>query len=88
METIRKAAADHKINVLLGFTENDGNSVHIAQCLIGTEGDIKMGRRKVKPTHMERTVFGDRSGSSLKNVVEVDGIGRVGALACWDHTQP
>jgi nitrilase len=88
METIRKAAADHKINVLLGFAENDGNSVYIAQCLIGTDGEIKMRRRKVKPTHMERTVFGDGSGNSLKNVVEVDGVGRVGGLACWEHTQP
>jgi nitrilase len=88
METIRKAAADHKINVLLGFAENDGNSVYIAQCLIGREGEIKMRRRKIKPTHMERTVFGDGSGNSLKNVVQVNGVGRVGALACWEHTQP
>jgi nitrilase len=88
METICKAAADHKINVLLGFAENDGNSVYIAQCLIGTDGKIKMRRRKVKPTHMERTVFGDGSGNSLKNVAEVEGLGKVGALACWEHTQP
>ena len=88
METIRKAAAEHKIDVLLGFAENDGNSVYIAQCLIGRDGEIKMRRRKVKPTHMERTVFGDGSGNSLKNVVEVAGVGRVGALNCWEHTQP
>ena len=88
METIRKAAADYKVNVLLGFAENDGNSVYIAQCLIGKDGEIKMRRRKVKPTHMERTVFGDGSGNSLRNVVEVEGLGRVGALACWEHTQP
>jgi nitrilase len=88
METIRKAAADYKINVLLGFSENDGNSVYIAQCLINREGEIKMRRRKVKPTHMERTVFGDGSGNSLKNVVQVNGVGRVGALSCWEHTQP
>lgn len=37
---------------------------------------------------MERTVFGDASGNSLKNVAKVSGIGRIGALACWEHTQP
>jgi nitrilase len=34
------------------------------------------------------TVFGDAGGSSLKNVVEVEGVGRVGALSCWEHMQP
>jgi len=82
METIRKAAADHRINVLLGFAENDGNSVYIAQCLIGRDGEIKMRRRKIKPTHMERTVFEDRSRNSLENVVQVNRVRRVGALAC------
>jgi nitrilase len=47
-----------------------------------------MKRRKLKPTHMERTVFGDANGSSLNNVAELEGVGRVGALACWEHMQP
>lgn len=42
-----------------------------------------MKRRKFKPTHMERTVFGDAGGQSLMNVADVEGVGRVGALACW-----
>lgn len=46
-----------------------------------------MSRRKLKPTHMERTIFGEGSGGSLNNVVQVEGVGRVGALACWEHTQ-
>lgn len=47
-----------------------------------------MKRRKIKPTHMERTLFGEGSGKSLNNVVELAGIGRVGALSCWEHAQP
>lgn len=47
-----------------------------------------MKRRKFKPTHMERTVYGDAGGSSLNNVNAVEGVGRVGALSCWEHTQP
>jgi predicted amidohydrolase len=65
METIRECAAKNKIIVSLGFSENDGNSLYIAQCTIGSDGQIKMKRRKIKPTHMERTIFGDGSGSSL-----------------------
>jgi nitrilase len=36
---------------------------------------------------MERTVFGDASGETLNGVVDTS-IGRVGALACWEHAQP
>ena len=84
MHSIRAAAVQHRINVCLGYAERDGDSVYIAQCLIAAvDGTIKMSRRKIKPTHMERTVFGEGSGGSLKNVVEMNGVGRVGALACW-----
>lgn len=52
-----------------------------------------MHRRKIKPTHMERTIFGDGSGSDLSNVVGIDfgddiGVLKVGTLACWEHAQP
>lgn len=88
METIRSAAAKHNINVVLGFSENDHNSLYMAQATIsGATGEILMKRRKFKPTHVERTVFGDASGSSLMNVVDLP-IGKVGALNCWEHIQP
>lgn len=88
MRTIQSCAKDHAIAVLLGFSENDHNSLYISQALIDAAGEIIMRRRKIKPTHMERTVFGDGSGNSLSNVVDVEGVGRVGALNCWEHGQP
>jgi nitrilase len=88
MRTIQECAAKHGIVVSLGFSENDNNSLYIAQAIIDTDGKLLMKRRKLKATHMERTIFGDASGSSLNNVVST-GIGkRVGALACWEHAQP
>ena len=88
MKRIREAATSNGINVSLGFSENDADSVYIAQALIGADGEIKMRRRKMKPTHMERTIFGDASGECLSNVVEVPDVGKVGSLACWEHIQP
>ncbi|EMD96308.1 hypothetical protein COCC4DRAFT_157707 [Bipolaris maydis ATCC 48331] len=90
MKRICTAAADNKINVSLGFSERDGDSVYIAQALISEYGEIKMTRRKMKPTHMERTIFGDATGgnSCLSKVVDLPGVGRVGALSCWEHIQP
>lgn len=88
MKRICAAAASNSIAVSLGFSERDGDSVYIAQALITDTGVIAMKRRKMKPTHMERTVFGDASGSCLADVVNVDGVGKVGALSCWEHIQP
>jgi nitrilase len=87
MERIRNCAAENNINVCLGFSENDNNSLYISQSIIGNDGEIKMLRRKIKATHMERTIFGDASGDCLRNVVDTSA-GRVGSLACWEHVQP
>lgn len=88
MRTIQQCAAENGVVVSLGFSENDHNSVYIAQALIDSDGKLLMKRRKLKPTHMERTIFGDASGDSLTNVAQTKIGKRVGALACWEHCQP
>lgn len=89
MRQIQEAAASNAISVALGFSERDGDSIYIAQALIGSDGEIKMKRRKMKPTHMERTIFGDASGDCLAKVVELPESGvKVGGLSCWEHIQP
>ena len=88
MKRICDAAADSQINVAIGFSERDGESVYIAQALIDGTGEIRMTRRKMKPTHMERTIFGDSSGDCLAEVVELPETGKVGGLSCWEHIQP
>ncbi|KAI0387538.1 carbon-nitrogen hydrolase [Hypomontagnella monticulosa] len=94
MEQIKATAKKHSIAVVLGFSERSpSDSVYIAQAIISPQGDLALHRRKVKPTHMERTIYGDGSGGDLTNVVELDfgaplGKLKVGALACWEHTQP
>ncbi|TDZ22392.1 Arylacetonitrilase [Colletotrichum orbiculare MAFF 240422] len=47
-----------------------------------------MNRRKIKPTHVERALYGDGSMVSLQNVVDEPGSGKFGALSYWEHTQP
>ncbi|KAF7892393.1 uncharacterized protein EAF01_010473 [Botrytis porri] len=85
---IYTAAKEGNVAVVLGFSENWNHSLYISQAIIDHEGIIKLKRRKLKATHMERTVFGEASGSSLTNVVELAGIGRVGTLACLEHALP
>ncbi len=83
---IADAAKEHEILVSLGASERDHGSLYISQFLFGKEGSTISARRKLKPTHVERTVFGDGDGSHLE-VVETE-IGRVGQLSCWEHLQP
>jgi aliphatic nitrilase len=85
-EKIRQAAKRNNIVVVLGLSERDGGSLYIAQWIIGPDGETVAQRRKLKPTHVERSVFGEGDGSDLA-VHQLD-IGRVGALCCWEHLQP
>ena len=87
MATICRCAAQNNMTVVMSFSENDHHSLYISQCTIGADGKIKMLRRKMKPTHMERTIFGEASGRSLTNVVQTP-YARVGGLCCWEHIQP
>lgn len=83
---ISEAARKHKIVVSLGVAERSGGSLYIGNWIIGADGETLLRRRKLKPTHMERTVFGEGDGSDL--VVKESPLGRLGVLACWEHLQP
>ena len=83
---IAQAAKDNNIMVVMGLSERDAGSLYIAQWLIGADGETISTRRKLKPTHVERTVFGEGDGSDL-GVFDTP-LGRVGALNCWEHMQP
>ncbi|KAH8670142.1 cyanide hydratase [Tricladium varicosporioides] len=88
MLQICTCAGENNIAVCFGFSENFNNSLYISQALISPSGELSLTRRKLKPTHMERTIFGDATGDSLDNSREVEGVGMVSALACWEHCQP
>ena len=85
-ERLRAAAKRNKMVVALGLSERDGGSLYIAQWIIGPDGETIAKRRKLKPTHAERTVFGEGDGSHLA-VHDIE-LGRLGALCCWEHLQP
>ncbi|MEM9134247.1 MAG: carbon-nitrogen hydrolase family protein [Actinomycetota bacterium] len=86
IQRLAKAAAQHKIAVSLGYSERDGGSLYMGQALIDAAGTVRRTRRKLKPTHVERSVFGQGDGSDLK--VDEFEFGNVGELCCWEHLQP
>lgn len=87
MRRIRSAARDGQIYVSLGYSEIDGNSLYMAQVIIDPTGAVINHRRKIKPTHVERLVFGEGTGDSLDSVVETE-IGLLGHLNCWENMNP
>jgi nitrilase len=87
MRRIQEAVKEAGIFVVLGYSERDGDSLYMAQSFISPEGEIVLHRRKIKPTHVERAVWGDGQADSLGMVVESP-FGRIGALDCWEHFQP
>lgn len=82
---LQEAARDNDIHVVIGLSERDGGSLYMSQLIINSKGEIVARRRKLKPTHVERTVFGEGDGSDI-SVYDLE-IGRVGALNCWEHFQ-
>ncbi|MFF2518398.1 carbon-nitrogen hydrolase family protein [Streptomyces sp. NPDC058086] len=79
-------ARTNSINVMAGYSERSGGSLYMGQSLISADGELVYSRRKLKPTHVERTVFGEGDGSDL--AVHDTPLGRVGGLCCWEHLQP
>lgn len=86
-DKLRSAVQRTGLTAVLGLSERDGGSLYLAQWLIGPDGETIAKRRKLRPTHAERTVYGEGDGSDLA-VHDRPGIGRLGALCCWEHLQP
>lgn len=84
--SLASCAAKNKIYVSMGASERDHGTLYISQFLFNPMGELISGRRKLKATHMERTIFGDGKGSDLQ-VVDTE-LGKIGQLCCWEHLQP
>jgi aliphatic nitrilase len=85
-EAVSAAARRHAIVVALGVNERDHGSLYNAQLLFNADGKLVLRRRKITPTFHERMIWGQGDGAGLA-VVDT-AIGRIGALACWEHYNP
>ncbi|MDQ8202175.1 Nit6803 family nitrilase [Pelagicoccus sp. SDUM812003] len=85
-ETLSRVAIDFDMVLCVGVNERDGGSLYNTQLIFDTDGAIKLKRRKITPTFHERMIWGRGDGSGLK-VVDT-AVGKIGALACWEHYNP
>lgn len=87
MKRIQAAVKKAGMFIVLGYSERDGASIYLAQAFISPDGEIVLNRRKIKPTHAERTIWGEGQAESLQTVVNSP-FGKIGGLNCWEHLQP
>jgi nitrilase len=80
------AAKRNNVELVMGVTERAGGSLYCTLLFFSADGELRGRHRKLKPTHVERTVWGEGDGSDL--FVLDTAVGRIGGLNCWEHLQP
>ena len=86
VEAVADAARAAGAVVVLGVNERDHGTIYNAQLVFDADGRLVLHRRKITPTFHERMVWGMGDGAGLRAVDTC--VGRVGALACWEHYNP
>lgn len=86
VDAVARAARSYEMVVVLGVNERDGGSLYNTQLIFDADGTLRLKRRKITPTYHERMVWGQGDGAGL--TVTETAVGRVGALACWEHYNP
>jgi nitrilase len=85
-DSVAALAKRHAIVVVLGVNERDHGTLYNTQLIFDADGRLVLRRRKITPTFHERMIWGQGDGAGLK-VVDTS-VGRIGALACWEHYNP
>lgn len=85
-DAVAERARAHGMVVVLGVNERDHGSLYNTQLIFDADGTLVLRRRKITPTYHERMIWGQGDAAGLK--VATTAVGRVGALACWEHYNP
>jgi len=85
-DAVSRHAKAHNMVVVLGVNERDHGTLYNTQLVFDADGCLLLKRRKITPTYHERMIWGQGDAAGLKVVDSA--VGRVGALACWEHYNP
>lgn len=84
-----RACGEHEIHCVIGINEREDErpgTLYNTMLTLGPAGVLHR-HRKLMPTMQERVFHGVGAGDDLR-AVELDGIGRVGGLICWENRMP
>ncbi|MFO0864996.1 MAG: carbon-nitrogen hydrolase family protein [Gemmataceae bacterium] len=79
-------AKSHGIYLVVGVVERSGGTLYCSVLFLSPKGELLGKRRKLMPTALERVVWGQGDGSTLK-VVDSE-YGKMGAVICWENYMP
>jgi nitrilase len=85
-DAVAAAARRHAMVIVLGVNERDFGTLYNTQLVFDRDGALRLKRRKITPTFHERMIWGQGDGAGLQVVQTA--VGRIGALACWEHYNP
>ena len=85
---IQQAVRQAGLFVALGITEKEpiGGTLYCTLLYFGKDGTLLGKHRKLKPTGLERYIWGESDGSTL--VSFATDLGILGGLICWENYMP
>ncbi len=88
VDRLSNAIREAGLFVGLGVTEREpiGGTLHCSLLYFGPDGTLLGKHRKLKPTGLERYIWGESDGSTL--VSYQTSLGRIGGLICWENYMP
>lgn len=88
VKQIGDAAKKAKMYVALGVTEREriGGTLYCSLFYFGSDGSFLGKHRKLKPTGLERFLWGEGDGTTLTTYDTK--LGRIGGLICWENYMP
>ncbi|MBW3560238.1 MAG: carbon-nitrogen hydrolase family protein [Proteobacteria bacterium] len=82
---LAQAAAERRVEVVMGLHERLGASLYNTMLFIDAEGGRRI-HRKLTPTFNERLIWAQGDGSTLQAFPRPYGV--LGGLVCWEHWMP
>jgi nitrilase len=88
LDKIKKAIKNAELMVALGVTEKEinGGSLHCSLLYFDCLGNLIGKHRKLKPTGLERLIWGEGDGTTLTTFESE--FGKIGGLICWENYMP
>lgn len=87
LHEVQAACRRNNISICLGVSErvSQGYTLFNSQVFIAKDGKIKGVHRKLQPTYVERMVWAQGGGHTLR-VYDSLGDFKIGGLCCWENT--
>jgi nitrilase len=89
-QALGAAAREANVYMAIGIIERDsqfsGGTLYCTMLYFNPNGELIGKHRKLKPTALERLIWGEGDGSTL-TVLDTE-LGKIGGLFCWENYMP